>query len=198
MTTIEQLRMESVFSEGEEYVIRNLTENDRLSYFHTLMEVSLIPQIYETEGFQDIAWKDVMTSDSSLIFAVERKCNHSYVGDCMLKIYRSDSFEVGFDVSSEYQNNGIGTEVMRMLINEIKVRFPGKQIIARVYSDNGKSQHILKTLGGRKIGEELSEYEAALAIIGQLNEENIKKASSNTEMLSRNHIDIFAFNEIKQ
>ena len=193
MTIIEQLRKELVFSDGKEFVIRNLTEKDRFSYFHTLMEVSLIPQIYETEGFQDIAWKDVMTSDSSLIFAVERKCDHTYVGDCMLKLYGSDSVEVGFDVSTEYQNYGIGTEVMRMLLKEIKVRFQGKRIIARVYSDNEKSQHILKTLGGRKIGEELSEYEAALAIIGQLNEENMKKASSNTEMLGTTHIDIYAF-----
>ena len=71
MTIIEQLRRESFFSEGKEYVIRNLTEDDRFNYFHTLIEISPIPQIYEIEGFQDIAWKDVMTSASSLIFAVE-------------------------------------------------------------------------------------------------------------------------------
>lgn len=193
MTIIEQLRRESFFSEGKEYVIRNLTEDDRFNYFHTLIEISPIPQIYEIEGFQDIAWKDVMTSASSLIFAVERKYDHTYVGDCMLKLYGNNSLEVGFDISSEYQNYGIGTEVMRMLIKEIKIRFPGKQIIARAYSGNEKSQHILKTLGWRKIGEEQSEYEAALAIIGQLEEENMKKASRDMEVLNRDHIDIFAF-----
>lgn len=48
------------------------------------MEVSLIPQIFETGGFQDIAWKDIMTSVPSQIFAVERKCDHTYVGNYML------------------------------------------------------------------------------------------------------------------
>lgn len=93
----------------------------------------------------------------------------------MLKLYGRDSLEVGFDVSSDYHNYGIGTKIMSMLLKKIKVRFPGKRIIARVYSDNDKSQHIVKTLGGRKIGEELSEYEATLTIIKQLDEKNIKK-----------------------
>lgn len=41
MTVIKQLMKESVVSVGKEYVIRNLTENDRFSFFDTLMEVSL-------------------------------------------------------------------------------------------------------------------------------------------------------------
>lgn len=193
MTVIEQLRKEPVFSEGKKYAIRNLTEKDRDNYFRTLLSVSFIPRIYEEVIFQDISWQDAITSGSSLIFAVERKSDHTYVGDCMLKQYENDNFEVGFDISPEYQNQGIGTEVMHMLIKETRRRFPDKRIVARVYSDNEISQHILKKLGGRKVGEELSEYEAALAIIGQLKEEYLKPALKDAEMLIRNHIDIYAF-----
>ena len=193
MTVIEQLRKKSVFTEGKTYVIRILTENDRDNYFSTLVKVSSIPQIYEEEIFQDITWQDAMTSRSSMIFAVERKSDHMYVGDCMLKQYESDHFEVGLDVSPEYQNQGIGTEVMHMLIKETRRRFPDKRIVARVYSDNEKSKHIIKSLYGKKIGEELSEYDAAVAILRQFDESIERKAKSIVDSFIEKHIDVYEF-----
>ena len=193
MTLIELLKRENIFTEGKSIVIRNLTEKDRLNYLHTLKGVSFIPQIFETKGFQDIVWQDVITSVSSITFAVERKHDSAYVGDCMMKVLTNDSFEVGVDVSPEYQNQGIGTEVMILVIAEIRKRFADKRIISRVYSDNDKSQHIIRLLGGIKIGEELSEYSAAVAILNQLDEGIEQKAHSILELLKEKHIDVYEF-----
>lgn len=191
MTIVEMLRMNPVFAEIEKLTIRNLREEDREEYFHTLKEVSTIPAIYETEGFEDTVWKDAVTSATSVTFAVERKDGHKYVGDCMIKNPDTDMIEVGLDVSKEYQNQGIGSTILRLLVTEIKSRFPEKRIITRVYSDNDKSQRLIHTIRGVKIGEEPSEYDAAMSIMKKMYEEMGISAPEKADSLSSNHIDIF-------
>ena len=72
--------------------------------------------------------------------------------------------ELGVDVGTEYQNRGIGTRAMRLLITGIRQRCPGCRLIARIYSDNVKSIHIIRKLGGMKIAEEPGEHKEAAAV----------------------------------
>lgn len=84
MTVIKQLMKESVVSVGKEYVIRNLTENDRFSFFDTLMEVSLYSADlwnrrhtgYCLEGYYDfwffsdiLSWKEVWSYIRGRLYA---------------------------------------------------------------------------------------------------------------------------------
>ena len=71
--------------------------------------------------------------------------------------------ELGVDVGTEYQNRGIGTRAMRLLITGIRQRCPGCRLISRIYSDNA-SIHIIRKLGGMKIAEEPGEHKEAAAV----------------------------------
>ena len=191
MTIIDKLRCKSIFAENENYIIRNLTDNDRQEYIHILKSVSSIPQIYETDGFEDITWKEATASVSALTLVVLRKTDNSIIGDCMIKFQDTETIEIGLDISKVYQNQGIGTEVLRLFIAEIRKRLPEKKIVVRIYSDNVKSQHIIKTLGAIKISEEPSEYDAAMSIMKEIYNETGLSLSENIDLLSENHIDVF-------
>lgn len=191
MTIIDRLRIKLIFAENENYIIRNLTDNDQQDYIHILKSVSTIPQIYEADGFEDITWKEAISSAFSLTLVVLRKSDKSMVGDCMIKISDQENIEIGLDICKVYQNQGIGKEVLRLFVTEIRKRFPKKKIIARIYSDNVKSQHIIKSLGAMKINEEPSEYDAAMSIMKEIYNETGLSLSENIDFLSENHIDVF-------
>lgn len=191
MTIIDKLREKSIFAENGNYIIRNLTDNDRQDYIHILKSVSTIPQIYETDGFEDITWKEATSSISSLTLVVLRKTDHRIIGDCMIKLQDTEAIEIGLDISKEYHNQGMGTEVLRLFVTEIRKRFPEKKIIVRIYSDNVKSQHIIKSLGAMKISEEPSEYDAAMSIMKEIYNKTGLSLSENIDFLSENHIDVF-------
>lgn len=61
-----------------------------------------------------------MTSDSSPVFSVERKCDHTYVGGCMLNHMNAIAWRLVFYVSSDNQNYGIGTEMILIYLHICK------------------------------------------------------------------------------
>ena len=191
MTTIDKLRRDAAFVENEEWLIRNLTDRDKETYIRTLKGVSKIPQIYETEGFKEFAWMDALTSDSALTLAVERKSDHVYVGECMIRNPDTDCIEIGLDIAVQYQNRGIGTSVLRLLTAEIHRRFPDKKITARIYSDNDQSQRMIKKLGAKKVGEEPAEIAAAMAIMNEISKEMNVEMGKDLILPDGSHIDLF-------
>ena len=191
MTTIDKLRRDAAFVENEEWLIRNLTDRDKETYIRTLKGVSKIQQIYETEGFKELAWKDALTSDSALTLAVERKSDRVYIGECMIRNPDADCIEIGLDIAVQYQNRGIGTSVLRLLTAEIRRRFPDKKITARIYSDNDQSQRMIKKLGAKKVGEEPAEIAAAMAIMNEISKEMNVEMGKDLILPDGSHIDLF-------
>ena len=190
MTIINELRGQSIFAENEDYIIRNLTDNDRNDYIRVLKSVSSIPKIFETDGFEDITWDEAINSNSFISFALVRKLDYRMVGDCMIKHSDTNIIEVGLDIGKVYQNQGIGTAVLRLFTAEIRRRYPEKKIVVRIYSDNDASQHIIKSLDVVKIGEEPSEYDAAMAIMREIYQDTGLPMPEKVYSLSENHIDV--------
>ena len=163
MTIIEKLNKNDVIEEDECLKLRKLKPEDRADFFRVLKQVSPVPEIFNLDGFEDLLWKETLSSNTEMTLAIEKK-EPAYVGECMVKNPEPGILELGVDVGTEYQNRGIGTRAMRLLITGIRQRCPGCRLIARIYSDNVKSIHIIRKLGGMKIAEEPGEHKEAAAV----------------------------------
>lgn len=195
MTITDKLNKNDVIEEDECLKLRKLKPEDRADFFRVLKQVSPVPEIFNLDGFEDLLWKETLSSNTEMALAIEKKgadadraagqpaCQTetvesgpapisgeekknktAYVGECMVKNPEPGILELGVDVGTEYQNRGIGTRAMRLLITGIRQRCPGCRLIARIYSDNAKSIHIIRKLGGMKIAEEPGEYKEAAAV----------------------------------
>ena len=163
MKIIEKLNKNDVFEEDECLKLRKLKPEDRADFFRVLKQVSPVPEIFNLDGFEDLLWKETISSNTEMTLAIEKK-GSAYVGECMVKNPEPGILELGVDVGTEYQKKGIGTRAMRLLITGIRQRCPGCRLIARIYSDNVKSIHIIRKLGGMKIAEEPGEHKEAAAV----------------------------------
>ena len=163
MTIIDELDKNDVIEEDKCLKLRKLKPEDRADFFRVLKQVSPVPEIFNLDGFEDLLWKETITSNTEMALAIEKK-GSAYVGECMVKNPEPGILELGVDVGTEYQNRGIGTRAMRLLITGIRQRCPGCRLIARIYSDNAKSIHIIRKLGGMKIAEEPGEHKEAAAV----------------------------------
>ena len=163
MTIIDKLNKNDVIEEDECLKLRKLKPEDRADFFRVLKQVSPVPEIFNLDGFEDLLWKETLSSNTEMTLAIEKK-GSAYVGECMVKNPEPGILELGVDVGTEYQNRGIGTRAMRLLITGIRQRCPGCRLIARIYSDNVKSIHIIRKLGGMKIAEEPGEHKEAAAV----------------------------------
>lgn len=163
MTIIDELDKNDVIEEDKCLKLRKLKPEDRADFFRVLKQVSPVPEIFNLDGFEDLLWKETISSNTETTLAIEKK-GSAYVGECMVKNPEPGILELGVDVGTEYQNRGIGTRAMRLLITGIRQRCPGCRLIARIYSDNVKSIHIIRKLGGMKIAEEPGEYKEAAAV----------------------------------
>ena len=227
MTIIDKLNKDDVFAEDEHLKLRKLTSGDRSVFFRILKQVSPVPEIYDLDGFEDLLWREILSSGTEMALAIEKKgadadrplcqaagsqagqtasrieagesgpapvCGEErnggavYVGECMVKNPEAGILELGVDVGTEYQNRGIGTRAMRMLIAGIRKRCPDCRLIARMYSDNAKSIHIIRGLGGTKIAEEPGEHTEAAAVAAAAGRQ---KDTSSRGLPGSAHIEVF-------
>ena len=164
MTTIDDLKKDNIFTESNNIRLRKLTGEDRSAFFSVLKAISSMPALYELDRVNELIWKEILFSDTVIAFAVEKKKQAVYVGNCMVKHPEAGILELGIDIAPEYQNQGIATEAMRLLVGKIRLLCPDQRLISRMYSDNDRSRHIILGLGGVKIAEEPAEYKEAAAL----------------------------------
>ncbi len=185
---------EPVFAENETYKIRRLKDSDRTALFLLLRETSPIGQVFEIEGVEDIYWEMINTSDSSITYAVIKQTDQTFLGQIVLKSHpEDDAIEAGLDIMQKFQNHGIGSEVLKLEIGVLQKQFPETRIIAKAYSDNERSIHLIRKLGGVKIAEEPGEYDAAAAIQELLQQIPGMEAGTDPKQLKQKRIEVYEF-----
>ena len=183
-----------VFAENETYKIRRLKDSDRTSFFSLLRETSPIGQVFEIEGVEDLYWEMINASDNSITYAVIRQTDQSFLGQVVLKSHpEENAIETGLDITQKFQNQGIGSEVLKLEIGVLQKKFPETRIIAKAYSDNERSIHLIRKLGGIKVSEEPGEYDAAAAIQELLQQIPGMEADTDPEQLKQKRIEVYEF-----
>ena len=150
MTTIDDLKKDNIFTESNNIRLRKLTGEDRSDFFRVLKAISSMPALYELDRVNELIWKEILSSDTVVAFAVEKKEQAVYVGNCMVKHPEAGILELGIDIAPEYQNQGIATEAMRLLVGKIRLLCPDQRLISRMYSDNDAGENPAVPDGGKK------------------------------------------------
>ena len=185
---------EPVFAKNGTYKIRTLKDTDRTALFSLLRETSPIGQVFEIEGVEDLYWEMINASDNSITYAVIRQTDQSFLGQVVLKSHpEENAIETGLDIMQKFQNHGIGSEVLKLVIGTLQKRFPETGIIAKAYSDNERSIHLIRILGGVKVAEEPGEYDAATAIQELLQQIPGMEADTDPEQLKQKRIEVYEF-----
>ena len=85
-------------------------------------------------------------------FALARREDHSFVGDCALKTFETDNrlAQIGFTIARPHWNQGYATEAVRGLIGYAFTHFPTHRIIASVDPRNAASVRVLEKAGFAK------------------------------------------------
>lgn len=217
MTNIDDLKNDYIIAENEYLRLRQLSAEDSAHFLGVLKAVSPIPGIYDLEGFNDLMWQETVSSDTTLTLAIEWKNEKAepdtyiYIGECMIKNPVPDTLELGLDIAPVYQNRGLGTGAMHLLITVLRNRCPDLKLVAKIYSDNSKSRHICLKLGGVKTGEKPAEYAEAIAIASTLSGKAVGTGTAEknpsgkgmptdlsdsvADLIGDRHIDIFEFRE---
>ena len=151
----------------------------------------MIPELFEMDFYEEAAWNVALRPDESLTVPIIRKGDRAYLGQVVLKQIDHRAIEIGLDLKRAHQNQGIGTAVMTLLLSEIHRKYPEEVVIARVYSDNTRSIHLIKKVGGVKLSEMPTEYETVKAEMEQLMEEAGIEVQKLPAEDREKHIDIF-------
>ena len=80
------------------------------------------------------------------------------MGDVVLTQLNSKTPELGIQLLRKYQGQGIGTQVIKLFINQLKDVLQIEYFLIRICSDNEISQRMFEKIGAVKIGEEGKEY----------------------------------------
>lgn len=173
------------------YCLRILQPSDREDYLITMQESMEIPELFEMEFYDEAAWRVALNSENALTIPIERTCDREYQGQFLLKQLDAHTIEVGLDLREKNRSRGIGTEVMRLLLTKLHEQSPEDTVIARAYSDNVRSIHLIQKIGGVKLRNEPAEYEAAKAILHQISEETGIEMPKSDAVLSNRHIWVY-------
>ena len=177
------------FLENEDYIIRKLKESDKADYLQIVSDNGVLKNLKDDPMLYEALWKIIMKDTMGTNLAVARKSDQKVVASLLIKTPEEDKLEIGLDVALAFQQQGIGTEVIKASVDRLKDMFLGKTIIARVSSDNEVSQHVVRKAGGKKVMEELSLYDAAMISI----KEQWEDMPEPDPPLGQSHIDVYQF-----
>ena len=70
MTIIDELDKNDVIEEDKCLKLRKLKPEDRADFFRVLKQVSPVPEIFNLDGFEDLLWKETISSNTETTLAM--------------------------------------------------------------------------------------------------------------------------------
>ena len=177
----------NIMMENALYLIRTVTDQDKDEYMRVHQENSDLSGAYDIEGFREYFWEHGILDSSDVYMMVLRKADHLHIGNCSFQGIQEEIIEIGLDIDIPFQNQGIGTDVLKMLVDYLRTHHAGQRIQMKTKSTNLPCRKMIEKAGGRKIGEEPTEIEQFIKrMIPKLEEDGLEeKADWSKEMLSR-------------
>ena len=85
--------------------------------------------------------------------------------------------EIGIQLLKKYHNQGIGTRVVNLFVNQLKSIMQAEFFTVRIRSDNYISQRMFEKMGAIKVGEEGKGYtELMRELMQNMGREKFEKA----------------------
>ncbi len=113
-----------------------------------------------TEALQE--WHQEWGKDNRWFGMLIRKDNHLPIGTAGIALNTIEDepgYELSWFILPEYQNSGYASEITLRLIKFVFNELQGKRILAETHPHNPASNHLLKKLGFKNLGERHHNYE---------------------------------------
>lgn len=150
----------AVFAKDEEYILRRYEadEADHHAFLQAMEEAAPGSILLKDENYMKNSWKEALAGDETLQLKVMDKRTKAYVGYVMLQHLDTREPELGIQLLQDYQHQGIGSRVMRLFVERLRMLLDIDYFYVRIKSDNYASQRLFEGMGAVTIGEEGSEY----------------------------------------
>lgn len=147
-----------VFVKDEKYILSRYEIEEQNLFLKTWKETFENSIVLEDEKFKKKSWEEVWSDTTKLHLKIVDNLLHEYIGEVVILQLDSRMPELGIQLLRKYQGQGIGTRIMKLLVNQLKFIMGVESFLIRIRSDNYVSQHMFKGMGAVKIGEEGKEY----------------------------------------
>ena len=98
--------------------------------------------------FREHEWQNVLKAEDEVSMMVFQKEDGVFVAICNFQDFQGDHVDIGYDVEEEYRGKGIGTSLVIDLVSLAHLKFPGKEVIARIRVNNSVSRRVAEKAGG--------------------------------------------------
>ena len=144
-----------IFFETERLSIRSAEERDKEAYMCLREEVSQISKAYRKKPeFRDYVWDKEFNSESDIFMTAFLKESGSLTAIGSFQNYEEDCIELGFDVAGQYRKRGLATELVRGMLREARILFPGKAVKIKTLVTNAACRRVAEKCGGVLAGYE--------------------------------------------
>ena len=177
--------MKTTVINNSNYLVRSVTEADKDLYMRIQQENSEMANAYDEHSFRDYFWETILKSENDIYMMAFLKDGDTFVGNCSLQEVNSDAVELGMDIDKSYQNRGIGTEILGLLIRYVSENLPRKRILIKTKSDNMQCRRMIEKAGGIKVGEEPTGFDRMVDTLLPILEEKgfIQAAGESRELM---------------
>lgn len=146
--------LEPILIENDKFLLTRYQNLDKELYMKAWNETFENSALLMDENLKEKSWKDVLDSKNRLQLKIIDKATQNYVGEIMLMELDSETPEIGIQLLKKYQGHGIGTHVVRLFIDRVKLITDVDYFLVRISSDNYISQKLFEKIGATRIGEE--------------------------------------------
>lgn len=94
---------------------------------------------------EELEWIEKQ-KDNNLIFSIIEKKSNTFVGNIELRD-RSNCYELGIIITSEKQNRGYGTEIIKRIIKYAEEELNIKELFLKVFKNNERAIHVYEKTG---------------------------------------------------
>lgn len=148
--------------ENETYLIRPVIESDKETFMRIRKESSEMSLAYEEKSFYDFYWEKTLAGEGELSMMVIQKESGDVVATCAFNDMDSDTIEIGMDVDEPFRNQGMGTQILMLLVEYLRSN-TNQRIRIRTKNNNLRCQRMIAKAGGIKVGEEPTEFDKMIA-----------------------------------
>lgn len=138
-----------VYAENDDILLRRIEKSDREFYLSMYRARSVWQELISNPelGTEDMLW-DVFNNPKTLNTVIIRKADGKFCGYCGLQEFTTqEAPELSIELVEEYQQQGIGTIVLPLLMKKFAEVTGTRQFISKVSSENIASQKLMRKLG---------------------------------------------------
>lgn len=110
-----------MFVQDEKYALSRYEISEKDLFFKVWNETFDRSPLINDEQFQNKSWEDVLLDTNKLQLKIMDKLSQEYVGEVVLMNLDAERPELGIQLLEKYRGQGIGTRVMNLFLDHLKV-----------------------------------------------------------------------------